>query len=252
MSQVSKYEAAILVGMSPELLDWFASYSPKKGDTRKLASSRDKFGVTTFSTDDLENWDEYLREPWPETQRQPPLAIERELFLESQGRCTICQSFVVCEMAHIDPWEESFNHHPHNLIHLCPTCHTRVDRTNEIPREVVRQKKQELIDRRAQDWRLAAKNHADLLSAPISQSRDESVQILLNITFSNAVMQNPKIGEDFARETGFPNITGVPLNGMDSAVKAFGDIYSRYFPTAGSSVSVITQVNTGFYDVFKK
>lgn len=241
MSHLNKYEAAALLRLSFELLEWFTHYAPKQGDSRKLVCTKDSFGITVYSRNDLTSWDTYLWEAWPASQRQPPAAIEREVLLESRGQCSFCTNSVVGEVSHIDPWETSHCHHPHNLIYLCPTCHTRTDRTKEIPKDVLKQRKQELLDRRCQDWRLAAKNHADLVNSPPPGSAHQAMETLLKINMSNAVMQKPVIGKQFAEATGFTDVRSIPPHQISEALKKFEIIYFDFFPTACGSLSAIDQ-----------
>jgi hypothetical protein len=57
-----------------------------------------------------------------------PADLKRRVLIESGHRCSIptCRQIPV-EIAHIEPWAKVQTHEFHNLIALCPTCHTRFD-----------------------------------------------------------------------------------------------------------------------------
>lgn len=58
-----------------------------------------------------------------------PVALEREVLVEAGHRCAIpaCRQSPI-EIAHIVGWAKCKKHEFHNLIPLCPTCHTRFDK----------------------------------------------------------------------------------------------------------------------------
>jgi hypothetical protein len=62
--------------------------------------------------------------------KRPPIpaGLERQVLIESGHRCAIhtCRQHPV-EIAHITAWSRCKAHEFHNLICLCPTCHTRYD-----------------------------------------------------------------------------------------------------------------------------
>ena len=62
--------------------------------------------------------------------KRPPIPadLERQVLIEVGHRCAIhtCRQVPV-EIAHIVPWSRCHSHEFHNLIALCPTCHTRYD-----------------------------------------------------------------------------------------------------------------------------
>lgn len=73
-----------------------------------------------------------------------PRSIARDVLLEAGHRCAIptCRQPTL-EIAHIAPWSRVKKHEFHNLIALCPTCHTRYDR-GEIDRKSMKQYKANL------------------------------------------------------------------------------------------------------------
>ncbi|MEU7025303.1 HNH endonuclease signature motif containing protein [Streptomyces sp. NPDC046275] len=64
-----------------------------------------------------------------------PRPLARRLFVEAGHRCAIptCRATPL-EIAHIVPWARVRRHEFHNMIVLCPNCHTRFDR-GEIDRQ---------------------------------------------------------------------------------------------------------------------
>lgn len=150
---VNVFEAAVLVGMSPELLKWFTSYAPKSGDPRKLATVGKVNSVTLFDEDELLDFSRWLAQPWPTngaTRPPIPTGIEREIKNESVGQCALCKTHGdSCEAAHIEPVSQSKNNHPHNLIWLCANHHTKFDKGHLGPKkkdaQFVRDYKQVLL-----------------------------------------------------------------------------------------------------------
>ena len=71
---------------------------------------------------------------------RPPIPAEtkRKVLVEAGHRCAIptCR-YITVELHHIVPWEKCQEHDYHNLIALCPNCHTRADR-GEIDRKSLR------------------------------------------------------------------------------------------------------------------
>lgn len=64
-----------------------------------------------------------------------PAGLRRKVLLEAGHRCAIptCR-FPTTEIAHIEPYSVVQKHEYHNLIALCPNCHTRFDH-GEIDRK---------------------------------------------------------------------------------------------------------------------
>src|SRR5690606_18529393 len=75
-----------------------------------------------------------------------PLSIREYLKVESNGKCGRCGSGHRLDNAHINPWSESFSHHPHNLIRLCTNCHTKYD-DGIISKEEIVKLKEALIEK---------------------------------------------------------------------------------------------------------
>ena len=121
--------------MSPNLLEWFISYSPKFNEKRKLSYADRKDQILYFDKHELLEFDKYLSMPWPTKKKDQrpnvPSGIEHEIKSESKFRCVIC-NHSSGNIAHIDPVYNSKNNHPHNLIYLCPNCHELYDSEKSI------------------------------------------------------------------------------------------------------------------------
>ncbi|MFE2245501.1 HNH endonuclease [Streptomyces lavendulae] len=66
-----------------------------------------------------------------------PRPLARQLFVETGHRCAIptCRATPL-EIAHIVPWRRVQRHDFHNMIVLCPNCHTRFD-SGDIDRQAM-------------------------------------------------------------------------------------------------------------------
>lgn len=130
-NHLSEYQAAALLGMSPELLRYLATHQVKWKDSRKLAVAKMVNGALYFDESELKDYDNWLRAPWPaKDNRRPglPDAIREEIRLEANLECALCKSSGQAgEAAHIDPVTTSRCNHPHNLIWLCANHHTKFD-----------------------------------------------------------------------------------------------------------------------------
>jgi len=128
---LNQYQAAALVCMSPELLRHLATHQVKWKDKRRLAFAKEVDGVLFFEESELRAYDDWLKAPWPaKDDKRPTLpdAIREEIRLEANLECALCKSSGEAgEAAHIDPVHTSRSNHPHNLIWLCATHHTKFD-----------------------------------------------------------------------------------------------------------------------------
>lgn len=139
------WEAALHLGITPELLFFYTSRSFQKqpGETRHLPT-RDVDGSTRFTVADLDAFDHYLRKPWAEPgepRRDPPPKVLAYLHAESGGCCMRCGSGVAVQTAHIDPWAASRCNHHHNLLRICSSCHSEHDAHHSLPTEELRKLK---------------------------------------------------------------------------------------------------------------
>lgn len=128
---LNEYQAAALIGISPELLRYLANHQVKWKDNRKLIVAKNVDGTLFFEEDELKSYDNWLRAPWPaKDNKRPglPDAIREEIKLEANLECALCKSSGEAgEAAHIDPVATSRSNHPHNLIWLCANHHTKFD-----------------------------------------------------------------------------------------------------------------------------
>ncbi len=128
---ISEYEAAALTAMSPTLLRWLTSYSPKHGSKRKLKAAKIKNDTLFFDEEEVLDFNNWLKRPWPRKDgRRPhiPTGIRREIKQEANGECAVCHSHKdTCEAAHLDPVAKSDNNHPENLLWLCANHHVAYD-----------------------------------------------------------------------------------------------------------------------------
>ena len=130
MALISKIEAAIKLGYSIELIDYFTNYCPKSGDNVKLRVVKTDIG-DMYEESELINFQIYLNRPWPKTANanRPPIPeqIKNDIRKESHYSCAICGHMDNGEVAHIDAVCTTLNNSPDNLIFLCPNHHTKYD-----------------------------------------------------------------------------------------------------------------------------
>jgi hypothetical protein len=128
---LNEYQAAARVGMSPTLLRWFTTHAPKSGESRKLKFAKEDKGTIFFEEQELLAFNEWLRLPWPHPPgKRPgiPAGIKREIKVEANGACAVCQSHGdSCEAAHLDPVAKTECNHPEGLLWLCANHHTKYD-----------------------------------------------------------------------------------------------------------------------------
>lgn len=128
---LNEYQAAVLIGMSPELLRYLANHQVKWKNARKLAVAKNVDDALYFKETELRDYDAWLRTPWPaKDNKRPslPSAFREEIRLEANLECALCKSSGQAgEAAHIDPVNTSRSNHPHNLIWLCANHHTKFD-----------------------------------------------------------------------------------------------------------------------------
>jgi hypothetical protein len=66
-----------------------------------------------------------------------PAALERDLMIEAGYRCAVCKTPEPLEIDHIEEWSVVKEHEFHNMIVLCPNCHSRKKNTSD-PRHINR------------------------------------------------------------------------------------------------------------------
>lgn len=133
------WEAALYLGITPELLFYYTSdnFRKRPGEKRCLETVQVS-GSTRFSVQSLDAFDGYLREPWAmvgEDRRDPPQKVLAYLNAESGGGCVRCGSGIAVETAHIEPWSSSRCNHHHNLLRICSACHSEHDMHKSVPTE---------------------------------------------------------------------------------------------------------------------
>jgi len=124
-------EAALLLGITPELLFSYTRNAPKSAEPRRKLNTVDREGRTGFRQTDLEEFEAFLRAPWatPDDRRPKiPDYVETYLKVECGGQCARCGAGFPLENAHIVDYAISLSHHHHNLIRLCSVCHDSFDR----------------------------------------------------------------------------------------------------------------------------
>ena len=102
-----------------------------------------------------------------------PMELQRRVKVEAGHKCAIpaCGNTTI-ELAHIEPWSKARTHEFHNLIALCPTCHTRYDK-GEIDRKSMEMYKAAL-DRKPS---LAINGSDDSGNTPTSSKTDIELDI---------------------------------------------------------------------------
>lgn len=144
-------EAALYLGITPELLFFYTSRSfRKRSDEHRRLESRQSRGVTYFVRTELDDFNSYLHEPWAnlgDARRDPPQKILAYLHAESGGACVRCGSGISVETAHIEAWATSHSNHHHNLLRICSSCHDEHDLHQSLPTEELRRLKVESIER---------------------------------------------------------------------------------------------------------
>ncbi|MFE0296245.1 HNH endonuclease [Priestia megaterium] len=128
--KLNKIEAAILLGVSVELIDYFTNNCPKSGENKTLPVERTNHG-DFFLRDEIIKYSVYLSKPWPKTKSgtRPaiPFAIKEDIKRESNYACAICGHMDNGEVAHIEAVAKTLNNSPENLILLCPNHHSKYD-----------------------------------------------------------------------------------------------------------------------------
>lgn len=145
---LNETEAAIKLGITKELLYAYVRNVPKKclGETRKLKSIVED-GKNYFVEQELDAFDQYLKEPWsnPGEDRPPiPSYIQDYLKVENGGKCPITGRGYPLQNAHIVDYSESRSHHHHNLIRISSDIHGKVD-GSVVSKEELQIAKQKLI-----------------------------------------------------------------------------------------------------------
>jgi hypothetical protein len=129
MAFLSKVDAALKLGYSIELIEYFIKKCPKKGGTRTLPATTSSVG-TLIDEDELLSFQRYLNQPWPKGKDGRPYipqAVRTDIKQESHHACAICGHMDNGEIAHIQEVSETLSNSPDNLILLCPNHHSKYD-----------------------------------------------------------------------------------------------------------------------------
>jgi len=150
-NSLAAWEAALRLGITPELLFFYTSrgFQKRPGEKRGLLT-HEVGGLTRFSVSELDAFDSYLREPWAEVgeaRRDPPQKVLAYLHAESGGSCVRCGSGIAVETAHIEPWATSRCNHHHNLLRICSACHSEHDSHHSLSTDELRKLKAAAIER---------------------------------------------------------------------------------------------------------
>lgn len=125
---LTKIESAMKLGISVELLDYFAKTCPKQKETRLLKKVKAE-GQVLFDDQELLSYQNWLNEPWKYAKgTRPPIpdAIKKDIRAEAHYGCAICGYSDNGEIAHIEAVADTLNNSPDNLIFLCPNHHTKI------------------------------------------------------------------------------------------------------------------------------
>ena len=130
MGLLSKIEAAMKLGVSVELIEYFTKKCPKSGENLKLVVVKTDLGEM-YDEIKLIEYNNYLNSPWPLSPKahRPaiPDAIKEDIKQESHYSCAICGFMDNGEVSHIEAVSNTLNNSPENLIYLCPNHHTKYD-----------------------------------------------------------------------------------------------------------------------------
>jgi DnaJ-class molecular chaperone len=158
-------EAAMKLGVSVELVEYFTQHCPKYKETRKL-KAKQLDGQLFIDDKELFEFQRYLNLAWPLPPKSDrpgiPKKIKDDIKAESHMSCAICGHMDNGEVAHIEAVETSLNNSPDNLIYLCPNHHTKYDLgyrlKSNVTLEVVRAAK--LLKRKSRQRMMAYEANA--------------------------------------------------------------------------------------------
>jgi len=130
MGLITKIEAAMKLGVSVELIEYFTKKCPKSGENVKIKPVKTELGEM-YDESQLIEFNNYLSSPWPISKKgnRPtiPEAIKEDIRRESHYSCAICGHMDNGEVAHIEAVSTTLNNSPENLVFLCPNHHTKYD-----------------------------------------------------------------------------------------------------------------------------
>lgn len=173
MELLNDTQAAIHLGITKELLYSYVRNPAKKqlGHQRRLRTV-EKEGRNYFERGELDEFDQYLNEPWSEPgEKRPeiPSFIKDYLRTEIGGKCPITGEGYPLEYAHIEDYSISRNHHHHNIIRVHQSLHTKAD-NNVVPKIRLREAKDSLIEALRQQLRQERGQYKTSCRPPIPHS----------------------------------------------------------------------------------
>lgn len=204
--RLSTIESAIHLKMSPRLLEHFTKQAVKYKEKTKLPCDvQDE--VRWYRKEDLDQFDAYLRAPWPKNKnaQRPslPRKIKEEIMLEAACVCPVCGFESAGEAAHIEPVSKTLCHHPSNLIWLCPNHHTVVDKVavaSNVTMSTVKTLKEIIVDRQLRAWRLERAASSSILELM------RNMEILF-LHLSNKDLEEVKAGINALAENDLETLT---------------------------------------------
>ena len=199
--RLSLIEASKTLRLHPYLLLKCVRYTARRNGGIKL-SCKTENGESTFTTDELLAFDADLRKPWASgSEKRPdiPEYFQAILRHETGFACALCSSPYGTEFAHIDDWSTSLNHHPHNLVALCSTCHTGYDVEKRISQTEVRAAKERILKRF--DDSLSSRTEADMQMQEL-RAICRRINVLLNENHLLFLGYGPRsaLATDFSNE----------------------------------------------------
>ena len=126
-------EAAILLTVAPDYVRRAIEKGvelPKSGNLERLKATQgpDGYEITDEQFDGFVSAFES-----EDPARSPPVAVRRELRLETLHKCGICRQDLPLYFHHIIPWRRLTHHDPHCMLAVCGACHSKIE-TGQIDR----------------------------------------------------------------------------------------------------------------------
>ncbi len=140
-------EAAVRLGVTPELLFHYATRGAKTINGAFRLPSRTMGGQTVFTVPDVDAFDVRLSEPRSaigERRVDCDAAVTAHLRVEAGGGCARCRGGIKIENAHIEPYSSTRSNHHRNVVRLCSSCHGQYDQ-GLLAREQIEDLKRGLV-----------------------------------------------------------------------------------------------------------
>jgi hypothetical protein len=138
-------EAAVLLGWKKESVKDAIYKGVKAPVSEKSIKLRaDSFDPIDISDKALDEFIKAFEDEQPG--RYPPVAVRRELRIESGHKCAICNSDLPLQFHHILEWQDLKHHDPNHMLAICGGCHDKIN-TGQIDRMEQKRYKQLLRDK---------------------------------------------------------------------------------------------------------